>query len=499
MDRPTVTLLRSGTHIVLEPTTPEIRKIVEPLLWYTARELQVGYKARRQYGAVKFTRYACFVDDHRDRIGTSLGFYRRITDALESQGYRVRIKDLMPPEQPEVFVPQWDRLAAAGVTLREGQDQFLVKLAATLQKRLPACFDCAPGFGKSTLIGFTGLLYPQAKIHVVAKQVPVLRDRIYPELCGMLPGVGIVGGGKNIPNRRVQLYTVDSLHKSTNQCDILIADEAHSIGADNAAAMLGRYTGSVNIGLSATFNKRADGKDTRVEAIFGPVIHRVGYEEAVDKGLVVPLEVSWSDVVMDFDPTSEAADDDFVNKKRFGVWRNQTRNQIIACDVRKESPETQVLVPCETLEHALHLKKLLPEFTLVYSETGWAGSDIRYFRQLGVWPEGESAMTPERKMALTKAYERGQLKKVICTTVWNVGVSFNFLELVARADGGSSAINDTQIPGRAARLGKALGRVRDYKDQFNKGFRRRALARAKNYAGNGWVQHNSPLNDRGCL
>ena len=82
------------------------------------------------------------------------------------------------------------------------------------------------------------------------------------------------------------------------------------------------------------------------------------------------------------------------------------------------------------------------------------------------------------------------MKKVIATTVWNVGVSFNALEVLIRADGGGSPINDIQIPGRVSRIseGKTHGIVHDYLDQFNSSFRSRAKKRSSTYAKNSWEQ-----------
>jgi len=99
-------------------------------------------------------------------------------------------------------------------------------------------------------------------------------------------------------------------------------------------------------------------------------------------------------------------------------------------------------------------------------------------------------MDLNRRQKLTKGFETGKLKKVICTTVWNVGVSFNALEVLVRAEGSGSAINSIQIPGRVSRTsdGKSHGTVHDYLDQFNHGFKLKASSRAKIYEQNKWEQ-----------
>ena len=102
-------------------------------------------------------------------------------------------------------------------------------------------------------------------------------------------------------------------------------------------------------------------------------------------------------------------------------------------------------------------------------------------------------MNGERRTRLTKDFESGILKKVIATTVWNVGVSFNKLAVLIRADAGASQISDIQIPGRVSRTaeGKEFGIVHDYLDEFSKHFKTRARGRMKVYTEHGWESMSS--------
>ena len=265
--------------------------------------------------------------------------------------------------------------------------------------------------------------------------------------------------------------------------------------ADQAARNFARWDQSRNFGLSASHNMRLDNKDLRGEGIFGPIVYSMGYEEAKDHGLVVPIKVIWTKVKTDFDPC-EGTDD--VMKNKLGIWTNDYRNDLIANDARVDEDgkpwgdDTQVLITCSTIEHAVHLKKRLPEFTLVYAENGMSDRDRSMYVRYGFLPANEPRMTAERRQVLARRFEKGMLKKAICTTVWNVGVDFQDLAVLVRADGGGSPVNDTQIPGRTSRLGtnkdKKIGIVRDYTDQFNSGFQRKAAGRSRNYAAKGWEQ-----------
>lgn len=482
-----VTLSREGNRLRLNTDKTEIRESIEKLLTFTTRRTLVGYEKRMHGGrSVLLERANAYNLDHAGRLCTSFGFYKKIQEHLEKEGYDSRIEKYEHP----VLEPNWDRLfePRLNTVLRHKQDDFLVTAASCISNWLPGRFDCPPAFGKSKCIGFICLLYPRARIHVVSKRVPVLRNRIYPELAQMIPNVGIVGGGLKINDRRVQLYTVDSLNHSTGNADILIVDECHEACSDVSASELAKYDRSVNFGLSATHDMRIDGKDFRAEALFGPIVFEMGYEEAKQHGMVSPIRVYWREVNLPMDPCDGITD--LAEKKRWGIWRNEYRNNMIAEDARRYGNDEQVLITCEVIEHALNLKKLLPEFELVYSENGVKPSDQKYFDRMGIWPKGETPMTRERRDKLTSDFEKGRAKKVIATTVWNVGVDFRQLAVLIRGDAGGSPIMDTQIPGRTSRLhaDKDYGIVHDYRDNFNNGFKLKSGNRRTNYDKNNWLQ-----------
>lgn len=485
--RQKITLIKSGNRLVVDPTTRRVGDVLWTQLTYTAKIYQHGSKTRFRQEAM-----ACYILDHRDRISTSFGFYSRVTQALKKAGYRVVMRDLTPKPKEGTFTPNWDRVLGpdSGFDPRFGQENCLLKIASHPCGRI----DCPPGYGKSRMIGEIARLFPRAKIHVVSKRVAVLRDRIWPELAGMLPSVGIVGGGRKEKGRRVMCYTVGSLQHSNGDADIMIGDECHELAADKAAEMLARYDHSRNFGFSASHDMRLDGKDPRVEAMFGPIICKISYSEAEEHGLVVPIIVRWRKVSMDTNPCEGI--DHMTVKKRHGIWRNNYRNSLIAADARLYGDDAQVLITVETIDHAAHLKKLLPEFTLVYAENGMSADDRRKYRKWGLIPRDEPYMTMDRRAKYTRMFERGRLKKAIVTTVWNAGVDFTHLKVLVRADAGGSPVNDVQIPGRVARVaaGKTEGIIHDYTDMFDRGFHMKSTGRRKTYEAQGWTQEQAPDN-----
>lgn len=484
MDKQIVTLYKNGNTLFVEPSTDTMFELLKPSLSFTERKLYHGYEAimRKQQGlsSLEVKEHTLMDIDHKQRIVTFYGFWKLLRDTFSKAGYIVRFRDLSPMD-PKKLEPHWQNIS--GYKLRANQNEFLQKVLTSRCGR----FDCPPGFGKSFMIGLIASLLPKTTIDVVTKRVAVLRDRIYPELCQMVGDVGIVGGTKNLRNKRVMCYTAGSLHHSPATADILIGDECHELAADKASGELARWQNSRNFGLSASHDLRWDGKDFRNLGVFGPVIFKVDYAQAQSAKMVVPIRVQWTSVVMDQDP---CMDTDDVRKKRQGVWCNDYRNRRIAEDAKKYDEATQVLITVETIEHAMNLKKQLPDFTLVYMENGLSSRDRAYYASKGFCREDEPFMDFNRRHKLTQDFEKGILKKVICTTVWNVGVSFNNLAVLIRADGGGSAINSIQIPGRVSRISvdKPYGQVHDYLDQFNRTFKTRAKSRSESYARNSWEQ-----------
>jgi len=492
-----VILFKSGNRITVEPTTPSILQLLQPILTFTEKIFLRGrerYQAEREgRSPLRFQDWECFGFDHKDRLSTSFGFYRRIIDKLKAAGYEAGLEDLTPHPHPEIFEPHWDRLA--DFTLRPGQPEFLSRLIAYPCGR----FDCAPGFGKTFMIGLVALLLPKARIDVVTKRVTILTTRIYPELCGMLPSVGIYcSRQKRNLGARVMCFSAGSLRHTDGKADITIGDECHELGADSFAEQMAVYQRARCFGFSGSQDMRLDGKDTRVEGIFGPVIYRVPYQTAERNEIVVPIEVTWRDVNLSRNPCEGLVD---TAKRRYGIWRNADRNRLIAADARLYDEKTQVLISVDTLEHAVRLKKLLPEFALVYAAGGLSSKDRETYVQARLLSQDEPSMTDQRLKAITKDFEVGNLKKAIATTVWNVGVDFRALNVVICTDAGASPINATQIRTRVSRIneGKSIGRVHDYLDQFDPGYRRNATSRSKVYAKHGWSQVYPPKPQKDSL
>jgi superfamily II DNA or RNA helicase len=311
-------------------------------------------------------------------------------------------------------------------------------------------------------------MLPASRILVAVKS----RDNVQKTvatLANYLPRttIGQRGAGKSHPGR-VTVSTAASLKNCGPDWDLFLGDEAHELLADTYVADIIHQTPqAIRYGFTATVKGRSDNTDARMEAVFGRPLFYLSYPEAVGLGLVVPIEVRWQRVELERNPCTGFESD--VARLRHGIWRNRARNRLIAATVRPhhEAGE-QCLILVHKIEHALDLKRELPEATLCYGN-----------------------LTPEDEQAYERlGLEAGKVRLVIATGVWKLGVSFNHLAVLAWAGAGSSPIDATQGPCRVSRInthGKKVGLVYDFVDEFDNGFYNQSLARRKIYRKHDWA------------
>jgi superfamily II DNA or RNA helicase len=439
---------------------------------------------QRQY--FKTTEYKLFRYEHGKIIMLS-GYLARVAARLKKLGCPATLVDTSPTrKRPDCYEENWDNLVGR-ITFRPRQEECL----RAIVKSKCGIIKAVTGFGKTTSIGALALLFPKAKIHVVTKSVDVA-ERIVKALKRFIPKVGFVGDGSRYWER-VTVITAGSLAHSDGDADFLFCDEVHQLATVNFSTELARrYRHSRNFGLSATPYARMDNAHAVLEPIFGPMIFELTYQQAVELGLVVPIRVKWLPIRMQYNPAERYSNR--VAKKRAGIWTNTARNQIIA-DAVREYPDThQILILVETIEHAVNLGRLLPEYTLVYS--AMFPNDCAMYKKRGLLPADYKPLNDYQKHQLRNDFESGKLRRVIATDVWSTGVDFEQLNVLVRADDRDSDIVDVQGPGRVSRIyvspegvHKSFGEVIDCMDTFDSTFYRKSTGRRNSYKLLGWEQN----------
>lgn len=415
------------------------------------------------------------------------GYIARVFRRLKKLGCRaVLIDDSPQRKRPNCYTPEWDRLPET-FQFRPRQRECLEIIS-----RVPCgIIKAVTGFGKTTLIGAAAQIFPHARIDVVTKSVDVA-ERIVRSLRRFVPKVGMIGDGYR-QRERVTVITAGSLAHADGDADFLFADEVHQLATVNfSTALAARYRNSRNFGLSATPYARMDNAHAVLEPLFGPMVFELAYQQAVELGLVVPVRVKWLPMRLVHNPAERYKNR--VAKKRYGVWTNRERNGIIAEAVREYGDDEQVLILVETIEHAVHLGSLLPEFTLVYANM--APYDCAAYKKMKLLPEDYTPLTGIQRHDLRDAFEAGSLRRVIATDVWATGVDFEQLNVLVRADDRDSDIVDVQGPGRVSRTYtapdgtvKEFGEVIDCMDTFDPTFYRKSIGRRDSYKLLGWEQN----------
>ena len=484
---------------VVGATPDSIVELLTPSLSYRYTKILRGADAYdsatgERRGARQETRYLFQVIN--GRLTTHAGHIQKTADVLRVAGHTPRYLDVTPPlKRPRAYEPNWDALGVSMATWnlkwRARQDECLGAIVQSVSQRRGGVISAPTGFGKTTMIILLALLYPHAKIDIVVRSTNIM-SRIMRSLLKVFPSVGQIGDGRD-DRGRITLVSADSLHKVDGDADFVLLDEVHALMNDRYSAMLGeRYVFAIPFGFSATPYARMDGCSARVHGFCGPMIFHMSYQEGVTLGLVVQIDVDWLRVTMDYDPCGNYRE---VDKKRFGIWRNEHRNRMYAEAVRQVPDDEQVLMLVESVEHAVYLGQYLPEFVLCYGSM--KSADCQKYQKLGLLPESYEPMQRRQLIAIQEDFEKGRLKKAIATDVWSTGVDFEQLSVLARCDDRDSDVLDAQGPGRASRVyaGKSGARVIDGIDYFNKGLYGKSCGRRKSYRSLGWGE-NWPVGSR---
>ena len=437
------------------------------------------------------TKVRLFTYNDSGHFSCTKGYLSRMTEMLETNGRKVIVLDHDSPmadrQRPNCYEPDWDRVINS-FTFRPGQDVCLVQIAA----HDSGIISAPTAYGKSYSMAMVCVLYPHAKIDVIVKPKKVSSD-LHRLITKYVAGVGRVGGGHRHVGR-VTIYTADSLKHSSFNSDIVICDEVHLLATEHYMTLLARYELARCFGYSASWKSRPDGDWRRLESLFGPVIYEMSYQEAEQQQLVAPMLVQWIDV-----PACDNYDDtltDLTEQKRMWIWRNEFRNKKIAEAARQMiAAGYQVLILADTVDHCLHIRRELPDFHMYFAERNLLEDRrLRYYLNNGLISADEPPMSAARREETMRKFESREIMGLIATSgTSGTGLSVVNLEVLIRADGGSSDTQNIQLPGRASRIdpatGKCVGILIDCFDSFDVKFRNRAVTRRRSYSTRGWQNY----------
>jgi len=405
------------------------------------------------------------------------GLLERTLHLLAKTGYAPQYTDLRKKQLP---VPKLDKI----VGLRPGQLEVLDAIC----KADNGIVDALTGFGKGVVVEKIVQLYPKQRHLVITKSKSVC-NQLYKRLAAVFSTTGVWNSDKHLEGNPLVATSGSLGHLELDKFDIVQLDEVHELLTPSFLEYYPKFEGCKMISYSASPDQRLDNSNLAIEAYFGNKICKVDYEDGVDLGLVVPIEVwrvNWA--CEPVDAIRKYSSD--VKRLRLAYWANHARNNAIARVIYDEVPkritdkDPQILILVDKIEHALELKKLLPDFEVVYGNMD--AESATYFKQRKLL-EGEP-ITKKQVEKLRNDFSAGTAKRVIATGIWSTGVDFPQLSVIVRADGGASPIKDIQMPGRVCRItaGKVKGILVDFGDFFDFWAARRSKSRFANYEEKKW-------------
>lgn len=413
------------------------------------------------------------------------GMYHRITIF----GHTDRIPTRLPRKQASPRSQRKDALHT-GFTLERVEDGEYFGFALDGNHRyLLGDFTVTHN---SQILSWMCKAYPTLNIVVTTSSTQVVAT-LYQYLCQIIPGeVGVLYGGKDTTaGKRVVCTTLKSLPNiPPEKVQLVFVDECHAVGANEAGKALMKFCWARRFGFSAS-PIRNDGTGKAMEALLGPVILKMSYQEATDAGMVTPMKYLMLPC-NGCPPAAKNQDIPEVTLKRLSYWCNLSRNQAIRRFVYdlKARYDGQILIMVSTLQHAIQLHMLLPWFKVAYYGQADFNDLAKKFPK-DRYPNldlSKYKMSAKQLDIMRNAFGKGTLRYAIATKTWKQGCNFPHLQVLIRADGDVSGVEGIQIPGRLSRLdsGKDYAYLVDVSDTFSPWAHNRAMAREKLYRSQQW-------------
>lgn len=483
---PAVHLVKDGAFLWIEPALriePYIRRacsFFREKMLYGAEAKRAGIKVKREHEKLYRMVSVDGANNPCDRALTYSGLQDRLVSTLQLYGV-----SMMGTVKTRAFKFEPDVTPLLGLNLREGQQRMLQWMLTEERAQL----DGVTGLGKTFLVKQFTRCWPNECVIGVTAPSTAICEAFYRDLYDLHGPrhVGMVGAGKNNPSRITVAVSKSLLKLPVHKLDFLLFDEVHTAGAPDVFHALTEIC-AVNpyvrmLGFSGSTEVRTDKSDLAVEALFGPVRERVTYEEAVEEGYMRQIETKFYRVKV-----HPYVGSDVYRKKKM-IWRNAARNDAVVRVANwwvnrfiDHEWDPQVLILVGTLEHAAALHQLLPNYTIICGTKD--GTRIDALKLQGLLPNDYVPMTSKETTQAIEDFEKGKIRRVIGTSTLGTGVDMRHLDLLIRADGGSSEVTNIQFRGRATRGERAV--YLDFMIEGDDSENRKSKKRFKSAEDAGW-------------
>jgi superfamily II DNA or RNA helicase len=203
-------------------------------------------------------------------------------------------------------------------------------------------------------------------------------------------------------------------------------------------ALINRFANARRFAVGATPEGRFDGQDELIKGVFGPVLVRRTFKEAVDEGAILMIKVFM--VRVKFRP-------EMVKTYETAYKRIVFNNNEFAELVGRISSE---VIPAEWQTLAFIRNENQARLLQTHMKDAKIGMD--------------KLMKAKERKELFADMQGDKLKRCICSNIYSTGVTFPDLRAVINCDGGGKNFLSIQKPGRLAQVrpGKQKGYVIDF-------------------------------------
>jgi len=350
-----------------------------------------------------------------------VGVLPRVKKFLNSQGYRVRVKDerkLRGAKLNSVWNPEY--------TMRRYQQ----RAVKTALKNKMGVLALPVGSGK-TIVGLRIIheVGHAALIVVHTKELLYQWAEKVREVLGIEPG--IVGDNKweerEITIAMIQTLLSRGADKLQNEYALLMFDECHRTSAAEKFYQLGLSLPQIyRYGLSATPWRRVKGEEIKIEAVVGPIIFEVRAEDLINEKFLAKPKFE----VITYESTMPSFSERYKELYEDMIMNNEERNRaIVKKAVELARKGHRVLIDVKRIEHGKILKEMLAEN--------------------GIKAEFLSSESPNR-WEILEEFKEGRIP-VLISTLLKEGVDIPEISAIILAGGGKSDIMTIQTIGRALR------------------------------------------------
>ncbi len=265
--------------------------------------------------------------------------------------------------------------------------------------------------------------------------------------------VGMAGGGKWLLNPKgVTVAMFQTVLKNIDKADTkrwlngaqnLFDDECHFLSDAGLQKVVGAIPAPLRVFMSGTPFKESIIEQMNVRGYAGPVLCTVGNKELIDRGVSVKPKIVFLEPKLTW-----------IEKKQMehGTWDTTlyncgARNQLIGnLAMGFVATGRQTVVMVNRVEHGLQILKHTPGAVFVHSQSG-------------------------NRKQVKKRLESGEAFICICTSIFDTGLSVDYMEALILAGGGSAAHTLLQRLGRLLRRAKNRDKdiwCIDFWDTFNR-------------------------------